>query len=74
MHIAAGERRRPVYTVKFKAPHKLTVPKLVAGLHEIEPARDVISKDGDTFEFPIYSIVLLSYLSSTKASRTKHTK
>jgi hypothetical protein len=32
----------PVYAVEFKAPHKVTIPELVAGLHEIDLARDVI--------------------------------
>lgn len=41
----------PAYAVEFKAPHKLTLPELIAGLHEMEPARDVIDKEGDTFEF-----------------------
>jgi hypothetical protein len=30
----ADERQIPVYAVEFKAPHKLTVAELVAGLHE----------------------------------------
>ena len=51
VHVVADERRRPAYAVEFKAPHKLTVPELVAGLHEMEPVQDVIDKEGDTFEF-----------------------
>ncbi|KAL1954121.1 hypothetical protein VTO42DRAFT_1745 [Malbranchea cinnamomea] len=51
VHVLADERRLPVYAVEFKAPHKLTLPELVAGLHEMEPARDVIDKDGDGFEY-----------------------
>lgn len=51
MHVVADERRIPVYVVEFKAPHKVTLAELVAGLHEMEPARDVIDKEGDTFEF-----------------------
>lgn len=51
MHIVAGERRIPAYAGEFKAPHKLTLAELIAGFHEMEPARDVIDKAGDTFEF-----------------------
>jgi hypothetical protein len=31
----ANERHKPVYAVEFKAPHKMTIPELVAGLHQI---------------------------------------
>ncbi|RJE24582.1 hypothetical protein PHISCL_03060 [Aspergillus sclerotialis] len=51
VHVVADERRIPVYAVEFKAPHKLTAPELVAGLHEIDVARDVIDQEGDTVEF-----------------------
>lgn len=51
MHVVADERRIPVYAVEFKAPHKLTLAEMAAGIRKIEPARDVIDKDGDTFEF-----------------------
>lgn len=51
VHVVAGERRIPAYAVEFKAPHKLTLAELTAGLHKIKPAQDVIDKDGDTFEF-----------------------
>ena len=51
VHIVADERQKPVYAVEFKAPHKVTVPELVAGLHQMDLARDVIDQDGDTFEF-----------------------
>jgi hypothetical protein len=34
-----------VYAVEFKAPHKVTIPELVAGLHEIDLARDVIDQE-----------------------------
>jgi hypothetical protein len=40
-----------VYAVEFKAPHKVTIPELVAGLHQMDLARDVIDQEGDTFEF-----------------------
>ncbi|KAJ6134491.1 hypothetical protein N7523_000813 [Penicillium sp. IBT 18751x] len=42
--------RRPVL-LEFKAPHKVTIPELVAGLHQTDLARDVIDQEGDTFEF-----------------------
>lgn len=51
VHVVSGERQVPAYAVEFKAPHKLTLPELVAGLHAMEPARDVINQEGDTFEF-----------------------
>lgn len=51
VHIVADERQIPVYAVEFKAPHKLTAAELVAGLHEMDLARDVIDQEGDTFGF-----------------------
>ncbi|KAL4788729.1 hypothetical protein BDV19DRAFT_396134 [Aspergillus venezuelensis] len=51
VHVVADERQTPLYAVEFKAPHKLTVAELAAGLHEIDLARDVIDQEGDTFEF-----------------------
>jgi hypothetical protein len=36
--------------VEFEAPHKLTVPALAAGLHEMDLARNVIDQEGDTFK------------------------
>ncbi|KAI2741923.1 hypothetical protein DTO012A8_9953 [Penicillium roqueforti] len=51
MHLVADERQIPVYAVEFKAPHKVTIPELVAGLHQMDPAHDVINQEGDTFEF-----------------------
>lgn len=51
VHLVADERQIPVYAVEFKAPHKVTIPELVAGLHQIDLARDVINQEGDTFEF-----------------------
>lgn len=51
VHLVADERQIPVYAVEFKAPHKVTIPELVAGLHQIDLARDVIGQEGDTFEF-----------------------
>ncbi|KAJ5111727.1 hypothetical protein NUU61_001357 [Penicillium alfredii] len=51
VHIVANERHIPVHAVEFKAPHKVTIPELVAGLRQIDLARDVIDQEGDTFEF-----------------------
>ncbi|KAJ5111793.1 hypothetical protein NUU61_001423 [Penicillium alfredii] len=51
VHIVANEQQKPVYAVEFKAPHKVTTPELVAGLHQMDLARDVIDQEGDTFEF-----------------------
>ncbi|PWY67183.1 hypothetical protein BO70DRAFT_400648 [Aspergillus heteromorphus CBS 117.55] len=51
VQVAAEERRTPVYAVEFKAPHKLTLPELTAGLRDMEPARDVIDQEGASFEF-----------------------
>jgi hypothetical protein len=51
VHLVADERQIPVYAVEFKAPHKVTIPELVAGLHQVDLASDVIDQEGDTFEF-----------------------
>lgn len=51
VHLVADERQMPVYAVEFKAPQKVTIPELVAGLHQMDLARDVIDQEGDTFEF-----------------------
>ncbi|KAI2883675.1 hypothetical protein CBS63078_11354 [Aspergillus niger] len=51
VHLVADERQTPVYAVEFKAPHKVTIPELVAGLHPIDLDRDVIDQEGDTFDF-----------------------
>ncbi|KAB8259407.1 hypothetical protein BDV32DRAFT_138936 [Aspergillus pseudonomiae] len=51
VHVAADQQRIPAYAVEFKAPHKLTIADLIAGLHEMELEQDAIDKDGDTFEF-----------------------
>ncbi|GKZ98622.1 hypothetical protein AnigIFM59636_004604 [Aspergillus niger] len=51
VHLVADERKMPVYAVEFKAPHKVTIPELVAGLHPIDLDRDVIDQEGDTFGF-----------------------
>lgn len=40
-----------MYAVEFKAPHKVIIPELVAGLHRIDLARDVINQEGVIFKF-----------------------
>lgn len=60
VHVVADERQIPVYAVEFKAPHKLTVAELVAGLHEMDLARDVIDQEGDTSPIPLALLPLLS--------------
>ena len=50
VHLVADGRQIPVYTVESKAPHKVPNPELVAGLHPMDLARDVIDQKGDTFE------------------------
>ena len=40
-----------MYVVEFKAPHKVIIPELVAGLYQIDLARDVINQEGDIFKF-----------------------
>lgn len=51
VHLVANERQKPVYAVEFKAPHNVTVPELVTGLHPMDLARDVIDQEGDTSSF-----------------------
>ncbi|KAJ5908487.1 hypothetical protein N7495_001169 [Penicillium taxi] len=51
VHLVADERQIPAYAVEFKAPHKVTIPELVAGLHQMDLDRDIIDQEGDTFEF-----------------------
>ncbi|KAJ5193141.1 hypothetical protein N7449_004367 [Penicillium cf. viridicatum] len=51
VHLVADERQLLVYAVEFKAPYKVTIPELVAGLHQMDLASDVIDQHGDSFEF-----------------------
>ncbi|KAJ6038648.1 uncharacterized protein N7446_012062 [Penicillium canescens] len=51
VHLVADEQHIPVYAVEFEAPHKVTIPELVTGLHQTDLARDVIDQEGDIFEF-----------------------
>ncbi|GCB24386.1 hypothetical protein AAWM_07271 [Aspergillus awamori] len=48
VHLVADELQIPVSAVEFKAPHKVTIPELVAGPHPIDLDRDVIDQEGDT--------------------------
>ncbi|EPS32971.1 hypothetical protein PDE_07932 [Penicillium oxalicum 114-2] len=51
VHLRADEQQIPVSAVEYKAPHKLTIPELVAGLHPLDLARDIIAQKGETFAF-----------------------
>ncbi|GAB0138454.1 hypothetical protein EsDP_00006689 [Epichloe bromicola] len=51
VRLDADQRQMPIYAVENKAPHKMTIRELVAGLHPIDLARDVIDQEGDTYEF-----------------------
>ncbi|CAG8148733.1 unnamed protein product [Penicillium olsonii] len=42
IYLIANKHLKPVYIVEYKAPHKVTIPQLVAGLHHIDLARDII--------------------------------
>ncbi|CAG8423283.1 unnamed protein product [Penicillium salamii] len=57
VHSVTNERQKPVYAVEFKAPHRVTIPELVAGLRQIDLARDVIDQEGDSFEFDATRLV-----------------
>lgn len=49
--LAKGQRV-PAILIEYKAPHKLPLPEIIAGLRgEIRPAEDVINKEGDNLEF-----------------------
>lgn len=50
VYLVADERQIPVYAVEFKAPHKVTTPELVAGLHPMNLARNVLGQEGDTLD------------------------
>ncbi|KAL1969138.1 hypothetical protein VTN77DRAFT_392 [Rasamsonia byssochlamydoides] len=45
-----NEQRIPIFAIEFKTPKKLSVPVLIAGFQEMQPARDVIDKKPDSFE------------------------
>jgi tRNA A-37 threonylcarbamoyl transferase component Bud32 len=48
----ANGQRVPVVLVEYKAPHKLPLAEIIAGLSgEIRPAEDVINKEGDDLKF-----------------------
>jgi hypothetical protein len=71
VHVLDDDQRLPVYAVEFKAPHKLPLSVLTTGLHEMEPARDVIDQDGDDFAYHATRLVaavitqLFSYMVDT---------
>ncbi|KAG9252898.1 uncharacterized protein F5Z01DRAFT_682434 [Emericellopsis atlantica] len=48
----ADGQKIPTIVIEYKAPHKLSVDEVVAGLESgIEPERDVINQDGEGFSF-----------------------
>lgn len=48
----------PALAIEEKAPHKLSVDEIAAGLQgEIQPERDVINKEGEGFHFASRSLV-----------------
>ncbi|EGY23835.1 hypothetical protein VDGD_05273 [Verticillium dahliae] len=50
-------RNIPALAIEYKAPHKLSTDEVVTGLEsEIQPARDVINKDGEGFSFASRSL------------------
>ncbi|KAL2002533.1 hypothetical protein VTN02DRAFT_6556 [Thermoascus thermophilus] len=50
-HVISDEQRVPVYAVEHKAPHKLSLAEILAGLHEMDLENDVINTNGDSFEY-----------------------
>lgn len=42
MYTVANKQQIPVYVIEFKVLHKVTIPKLVAGLYQIDLAKDII--------------------------------
>ncbi|GAA81977.1 metalloprotease m41 ftsh [Aspergillus luchuensis IFO 4308] len=51
VHVISDDQRVPVYAVEHKAPHKLSLAEILAGLHEMDLEKDVINTDGDSFEY-----------------------
>ncbi|GFN15902.1 hypothetical protein AtubIFM56815_009714 [Aspergillus tubingensis] len=51
VYVISDDQRVPVYAVEHKAPHKLSLAEILAGLHEMDLEKDVISTDGDSFEY-----------------------
>ncbi|KAH7418838.1 hypothetical protein BKA64DRAFT_565249 [Cadophora sp. MPI-SDFR-AT-0126] len=45
-------QRAPVVLIEYKAPHKFPLAEIIAGFKgEIQPAEEIINKEGDDFEF-----------------------
>ncbi|KAG9229511.1 hypothetical protein BJ875DRAFT_507895 [Amylocarpus encephaloides] len=54
----ADGRRVPVVLVEYKAPHKLPLVEIIAGLRgEIRPAEEVINKESDDLDFLAKSLL-----------------
>ncbi|PWY76749.1 hypothetical protein BO83DRAFT_377226 [Aspergillus eucalypticola CBS 122712] len=51
VHVLSDDQRVPVYAVEHKAPHKLSLAEILAGLHEMDLETDVINTDVDSFEY-----------------------
>ncbi|PYH74284.1 uncharacterized protein BO88DRAFT_439789 [Aspergillus vadensis CBS 113365] len=51
VYVISDDQRVPVYAVEHKAPHKLSLAEILAGLHEMDLEKDVINADGDSFEY-----------------------
>ncbi|GLB09318.1 hypothetical protein AtubIFM57258_005236 [Aspergillus tubingensis] len=51
VYVISDDQRVPVYAVEYKAPHKLSLAEILAGLHEMDLEKDVINADGDSFEY-----------------------
>jgi hypothetical protein len=48
-------RNVPILAIEYKAPHKLSQDEIITGLEsEIQPERDVINKDGKSFDLPAH--------------------
>lgn len=60
VYAVAGERRRPIYTVDFKAPCSLPPSVLREGLHDMEIERDVIKNPGDKSDFKFHATQLVA--------------
>lgn len=51
VHVVANEQRVPIFAVEYKAPYKVPLPILIAGLHEMDLDRDVLNADDDSPEY-----------------------
>ncbi|GKT51790.1 uncharacterized protein ColSpa_11971 [Colletotrichum spaethianum] len=77
IHRTSNGRNIPAIAIKSKAPHKLRRNKVITGLaSEIQPERNVINKDGNSFTFTSNILTtaiitqLFSYMISTRMSQS----